>query len=77
VAGIRSAAPFFEKVRVAPQPGALRTVKASYPHPCGKMIEVDLVFEKGKVRGRVFTPVPGEFVFGGVARPLVAGENEI
>jgi hypothetical protein len=77
VAGIRSAAPFFEKVRVAPQPGALRTVKASYPHPCGKMIEVDLVFEKGKVRGRVLTPVPGEFVFGGVARPLVAGENEI
>ena len=77
VAGIRSAAPFFEKVRVAPQPGALKSVKASYPHPSGKMIEVDLTFKDGKARGRVVTPVPGEFVFGGKSRPLAAGVNEI
>ena len=77
VAGIRSAAPFFEKVRVAPQPGALKSVKASYPHPSGKMIEVDLTFKDGKARGRVVTPVPGEFVFGGTTLTLIAGVNEI
>ena len=77
VAGIRSAAPFFEKVRVAPQPGGLKSVKASYPHPSGKTIEVDLTFEGGKARGRVTTPVAGEFSFGGVAKPLKPGVNEI
>jgi hypothetical protein len=77
VAGIRSAAPFFEKVRVAPQPGGLKTIKASYPHPSGKMIEVDLAFEAGKARGRITTPVAGEFVFGGVVKPLAPGVNEI
>ena len=77
VAGIRSDAPFFEKVRVAPQPGGLKSVKASYPHPSGKTIEVELSFEDGKARGRVTTPVPGVFVFGGVTKSLVAGDNEI
>ena len=77
VAGIRSAAPFFEKVRIAPQPGGLKSIKASYPHPSGKMIEVDLTFEAGKARGRITTPVAGEFVFGGVVKPLVPGVNEI
>ena len=77
VAGIRSAAPFFEKVRVAPQPGGLRSIKASYPHPSGKMIEVDLSFADGKAYGRVTTPVAGEFVFGDVVKPLVPGVNEI
>ena len=62
---------------VAPQLGGLKSIKASYPHPCGKMIEVELTFEGGKARGRVVTPVAGEFVFGGVARPLVPGANEI
>ena len=77
VAGIRSAAPFFEKVRVAPQPGGLKSVKASYPHPCGKMIEVELTFDGGKARGKVTTPVAGEFTFGGVVKPLKPGVNEI
>ena len=77
VAGIRSAAPFFEKVRVAPQPGGLKSIRASYPHPSGQMIEVDLVFEGGKARGRVTTPVAGEFVFGDAVKPLVPGVNDI
>ncbi len=77
IAGIRSAAPFFEKVCVAPQPGGLKSVKASYPHPSGKMIEVDLTFDGGKARGKVTTPVSGEFVFGGATIPLKPGVNEI
>ena len=77
VAGIRSAAPFFEKVRVAPQPGGFKSIKASYPHPSGKMIEVELTFGDGKAHGRVTTPVAGEFVFGGTVKPLSPGLNEI
>ena len=41
------------------------------------MIEVDLVFEGGKARGRVTTPVAGEFVFGDAVKPLVPGVNDI
>ena len=41
------------------------------------MIEVDLTFEGGKARGRIVTPVAGEFVFGGAVKPLVPGVNEI
>ena len=75
VAGIRSAAPFYERVRIAPQPAWLKNIKASYPHPSGKMIEVDLEFADGRVSGRVATPVPGEFVFGGRTFGLKPGEN--
>ncbi len=77
VAGIRSAAPFFARVRIAPQPGSLKTVKASYPHPSGKMIEVDLAFTNGEAKGRVSTPVAGTFEFGGKVIPLKAGENAL
>ena len=77
LAGIRSAAPFFTRVRVAPQPGSLKTVKASYPHPSGKLIEVDLLFADGLAKGRVATPVPGTFEFGGRTVELKAGVNEL
>ena len=77
IAGIRSAAPFFEKVLIAPQPGPLKNVQASYPHPSGKMIEVNLEFVDGKVKGFVTTPVVGEFVFGNKKISLSVGKNEI
>ena len=38
LAGIRSAAPFFTKVRIAPHPGSLKKIVASYPHPSGEWI---------------------------------------
>ncbi|MBQ3097113.1 MAG: hypothetical protein IJC66_03055 [Kiritimatiellae bacterium] len=77
VAGIRSAAPFFERVRITPQPGGLNKVYATYPHPSGKMVEVDLVFEDGSVRGRVTTPVAGEFIYGNLMLPLSSGVNVV
>ena len=77
IAGIRSAAPFFERVLVAPQPGPFKSVRASYPHPSGKMIEVDLEFAEGRARGVVTTPVAGDFVFGDRRIPLAVGVNEI
>lgn len=76
LAGISSAAPFFEKVRVAPCPGGLKSLKARHPHPKG-WIEVDLKFEGGKATGTVKTPAPGMFEFGGQKVVLDVGENRI
>ena len=76
LAGIRSDAPFFRKVRVAPCPGSLTELTAKHPHPDG-FVEVDLKFANGKATGTVKTPVPSTFVFGGQSVSLVAGENVI
>ena len=77
VAGIRSDAPFFERVLVAPQPGPLKSFRASYPHPSGKMVEVELKFDGGRAAGVVTTPVPGTFAYGGKSVELKPGRNEI
>lgn len=77
IAGITSAAPFFEKVRIAPQPADLKVVKASWPHPSGKMIEVDLAFDGDKVKGSVFTPVAGTFEWKGKTILLKAGKTSV
>ena len=76
LAGIRSAAPFFEKVLVAPQPGDLKSLKCRHPNPKG-WIEVDLTFAEGAASGTVSTPVPGTFVFGTRTIDLHPGLNEI
>ncbi len=72
LAGIRSAAPGFTKVLVAPQPGSLTSLKARHPHPQG-WIDVDLSFDGGVAKGTVSTPVPGTFSHGGRTVPLKAG----
>jgi len=74
LAGIKSAAPFFGKVLVAPCPGSLRSLKATHPHPMG-WIEVDLKFDGGTASGTVNTPVPGMFKFGGRTVELKVGVN--
>jgi len=76
LAGIRSAAPGFGKVRVAPQPGGLRSLKARHPHPQG-FVEVDLRFDGDTASGTVTTPVPGEFVYGGRRLALSPGTNTV
>jgi len=76
LAGIRSDAPFFAKVRVAPCPGGLKSLKATHPHPKG-WISVDLTFDGDKAKGSVRTPVPGTFEFGGRTVELKAGDNAI
>ena len=77
-AGVSPAASFFRKVRVAPQPGSLKFVKAKVPHPQG-FVEVDLRFADGSAEGTVTLPagIEGEFVFGGRTIPLAAGANRI
>ena len=76
LAGIRSDAPFFERVRVAPCPGGLPDLRAAHPHPKG-WIKVDLKFDGDNAAGMVVTPVPGVFEFGGKTVELKAGCNEI
>ena len=76
LAGIKSDAPFFKKIRVAPCPGGLKELKASHPHPKG-WIEVDLKFDGDKASGTVSTPVPGTFEFGGKKVELSRGENRL
>ena len=76
LAGIKPAAPFFAKVRVAPCPGGLKSLKATHPHPKG-WIEVDLKFDGDKATGMVITPVPGTFEFGGKTVELKAGINAL
>lgn len=76
LAGIRSAAPGFARVRIAPQPGSLTSFSVRHPHPDG-WIEADLSFDGARVRGVVRTPVPGAFVFGGEEIALEAGETKI
>ena len=77
IAGIRSDAPWFEKVVIEPQPGALKSLKAKHPHPKG-WIEVDLEFDGDKVHGTVVTPVPGTFRYGKTTMKIGPdGENTL
>lgn len=79
VAGIRPDAPFFAKVRIAPQPGMLRCVQARTPHPGGGLVAVDLTFEGDRASGSVTLPgeLTGTFVWNGRSIPLNPGRNEI
>ena len=76
LAGIKSDASFFEKVRIAPCPGGLKKIHAVHPHPRGQ-IRVDLDFDGEKVSGTVSTPVPGVFTFGGRTVELKSGVTEL
>ncbi|WP_373511954.1 family 78 glycoside hydrolase catalytic domain, partial [Persicitalea sp.] len=77
VAGIRPTSPGFATVRIAPQPGDLKFIKAKYPTPRG-MIELDLRFE-GKLMGTITLPagMQGEWVWEGKTVPLKAGETTL
>lgn len=79
VAGVTPAAPFFGKVRVAPQPGPLAFIRAKTPCPQG-VIETDLAFAPdGGVSGAVVLPgtLTGTFEWKGRTLPLASGRNAI
>jgi hypothetical protein len=77
IAGIESAAPGFSRVRIAPNPGALRHVVASAPHPAGE-IRVDLR-QAAQTTADVDLPsgIDGQFVWDGVSHPLQPGRNHL
>ena len=76
LAGIRSDAPFFAKVKIAPCPGGLKELHAKHPHPKG-WITVDLKFDGDAVKGTVSTPVPGVFEYAGRKVNLKNGVNSL
>lgn len=78
VAGVRSAAPWYEKVLVAPQPAHLKFIRSKTPTPKG-MVELDLRFDGGKASGTVTLPggLTGEFAWRGKRVALRPGMNEI
>lgn len=79
LAGVTPDAPFFEKVRIAPSPGCLASIRAKTPHPRG-FVETDLRFTPtGCVSGRVSLPedVTGRFVWKGREITLCSGVTVI
>ncbi|RKX39071.1 MAG: hypothetical protein DRP64_14730 [Verrucomicrobia bacterium] len=66
IAGIRPAAPGFQRIRIAPMPGHLEDISLSMPHPDG---EISFAFEKrnGTVRFEINLPngIPGELHWAG------------
>ncbi|MBP0974767.1 MAG: hypothetical protein J6P20_01745 [Oscillospiraceae bacterium] len=73
-AGIKPAANGFTAVRIAPQPGGLKWLKATMPTPKGDIV-LDLQFKDNAVSGSVTLPdaLPGTFVWQEVEHPLRAG----
>ena len=71
LAGVTPDAPFFARVRIAPQPGGLGRIAGRVPHPKGT-VEVELTFTDGHARGRIRLPeaVEGVFVWRGRERPI-------
>ncbi|MCU1291808.1 MAG: alpha-L-rhamnosidase [Bryobacterales bacterium] len=78
IAGIESAAPGFKRVHISPNPGALKEVNATMPHPAG-FVTVTLRSDRGKLAGEVALPegTTGDFDWHGHRRPLHAGRNKI
>ena len=78
VAGITPDSPGFQTVSIRPHPGGLSNIRASMPHPDGK-IRLDLAFEADKVRGSIELPegISGEFTYFGKDILLEPGGNKI
>ncbi len=78
VCGIRPAEPGFKSVHIQPNPGALKWLKASMPHPQGD-ITVELRKIEKKIKGSVILPagLHGTFEMFGASIKLRHGENLI
>lgn len=79
VAGIKPVSPGFASVQIAPNPGDLEFVSASYPVKQGK-IEVNLQFsENSEAIGTITLPVgiSGSFIWKDKIQPIQSGANRI
>ncbi len=78
VAGIRPAAPGFRQVRIAPQPGTLKSIESELPHPRGT-IRLSAKFYAGRVEATVQLPpeTSGVFVWAGRETPLWPGSQVV
>lgn len=75
VAGIRPLSSGMSRLRVAPQPGGLESLRSEVPVEGGSVV-VDLRFRGSAVSGSVSMPesLAGEFAWGNTVVPLEAGE---
>ena len=76
VLGIDSYAPGFRKIRIEPHLGDLKNASGEIPHPNGK-ISVSYILTQKAFYVKVNLPpgTSGVFIWKGVEKPLVAGDN--
>ena len=77
VLGIRSAAPGFRKVLIAPHPGKLRQASGCIPHPKGDICVSYQVDARGKLKAEITLPegIDGKFVWNGKEKNLRGGKQ--
>jgi hypothetical protein len=78
VAGIRPARIGFREVTIAPQPGALRELRAVVAHPRG-VVRAELAFEGNACRGECELPdgVTGALEWRGATTALKPGRQAV
>jgi alpha-L-rhamnosidase len=78
ICGINPAEHGFKSVEINPHPGYLTHLKGIMPHPAG-IIEVDLNFKEGHVKGRITLPdkLSGKFKWEGKTALLKTGMQEV
>ena len=78
IAGVRSTAPGFASVRIAPCPGEMQSFDCSMVHPRGE-IAYKMSFEGATAKGEITLPdgVTGTFVWQGKEVQLSGGRNTI
>ena len=78
VCGIKPADIGFNNILITPHLGTLASIKASMPHPKGR-ISVDYKLIKGKISATIILPVgmSGYWVYGGQKTALKEGTNKI
>jgi alpha-L-rhamnosidase len=77
--GIDSDAPNFEKIKVEPNLGDLKTASGSIPHPKGEISVKYLIDDKGKINAEINLPTAtsGRFVWKGKQIALKSGMNKM
>ncbi|MFW6277683.1 MAG: alpha-L-rhamnosidase C-terminal domain-containing protein [Prolixibacteraceae bacterium] len=77
ICGIESDSPGFQSVKITPQPGKLKKIKGSVPHPLGEIAVQYNKQESGNWECRIFLPekLSGAFHFRGLTKKLSSGEN--
>ena len=79
ILGVKSTAPFYSRVRIAPLPGNLKRIAAVTPTPKGP-IKCSISFENAQAKGWIVMPkgLPGTFVWNGCEQNLLPGvRNDI
>lgn len=78
ILGIKSDAPYFEKVRIEPNLGTIEEIRGEMPHPAGKIF-VDYNKTENGLVVKINLPdsITGTFVWEGESYDLKSGENII